>query len=199
MVYPLSPYMVVHVDHNQRFLESSLAMEVLPLVAYGFHPAHAHPHGQQREMRSGDQPSHILRSGGLHRGTASFWATLGGSPWWALFLIRCICDPVVFVHIEQPLASWVQTKRHSPLVMPACAGGLVWTCWTLSILSSSVLWIQQVCRSPEPISSWETSTDLSSLSSLQPLVFWFPFLYKCSQVPIDPIHAKSHKGDRCTI
>ena len=138
--------MVGDVDHNQCFLESSLALEVLLLAADGFHPALAHPHGQQQEILLGDQPGHVLGSRESYRGTASFWAALGGSPWWALFLIRCICDPVVFVHVKHPPASWVQTKEHSPLAMPACVGGLVQTWWTLSVPSSSVLWIQRVCH-----------------------------------------------------
>lgn len=133
-----------------------------------------------------DEPRHIPRSRGSHRGTASFWAALGESPWWALFLIMCICGPVDFVHVKHPPASWVQTKGHSPLLIPACAGGdLV----ALSIFSSLVLWIQWVCQSPEP-GSWETSTDFSSLSAL----LLFLFLHECSQVLIEPIRANLCKG-----
>lgn len=187
------------IDHNQCFLESSLAMEVLPLAADGFHPPHAHPHGQRWEMWSEGEPSHALGGGGSHGSTTSFWAALGGSPRWALFLIRCMCGPVVSVHVKHPLASWVQTKGHGPLVMSACAGGLLLTWWTLRVPSSWVLWIQQFCQSPEPIGPWETSTDLTSLSSLLPLVFWFLFLHECSQVPIEPIHAGSHKRHLYTI
>lgn len=151
-----------------------MATEVPLLAANGFHPARAHPHGQQWEMWSGAQPSHVLGRKGLHRGTTSFWGALGGSPRWAFFLTGCICDPVVFVRIKQPPASWVQTKGRSPLVMPACAGGLMWTWWTLSVLSSLVLWIPWVCQSPEPIDPWEASTDLSSFPSLQHLGFLLP-------------------------
>lgn len=115
-----------------------------------------------------------------HRGSASFCITLGEVPWWALFLIRNMCNPMVFVHVKNPLISWVQTKGHSPLMMPACAGVPVWTWWKLIVLSWLVSWIQGVCQSPKHTGPWETSRDLSSLSSLQPLIFCF--LFSCFSI-----------------
>lgn len=107
--------------------------------------------------------------------------------WWS-------CGPVVFVHVKNPLISWVQTKGHSLPMMPARPGVLVWTWWKLIVPRWLVLRIQWVCQSPEHIGPWETSRDLSSLSSLQPFIFWFLFLHKPSQVPMENINENSQKG-----